>query len=44
LGASRVAHLALELPEPVRGPLVLGLGRELGLGLLLPEEAQTAEK
>jgi CRISPR-associated protein Csb2 len=44
LGASRVAHLALEVPEPLRGPLVLGLGRELGLGLLLPEEAQTAEK
>jgi CRISPR-associated protein Csb2 len=40
LGASRVAHLALEFPEPVRGPLVLGLGREFGLGLLLPEEVR----
>lgn len=33
----RLWHVALELAEPLRGPLVLGDGRFLGLGLFAPD-------
>lgn len=35
-GDERLAHVELTFPEPVHGPLVLGDGRFLGLGLFAP--------
>ncbi len=32
----RLVHVAVEFSEPIRGPLVLGSGRFLGLGLMRP--------
>ena len=38
----RLVHAAVEFAEPVRGPLVLGAGRFVGLGLMRPvDEAAT---
>lgn len=38
-----VAHAELFFPEPVRGPVLLGRGRYLGLGLFLPMEVDDGE-
>jgi CRISPR-associated protein Csb2 len=38
LAGRMLTHAVLEFAEPVRGPLVLGAGRFLGLGLCLPIE------
>jgi CRISPR-associated protein Csb2 len=35
--AGRLLHVDVTFPEPVRGPLVIGDGRFLGLGLMAPE-------
>jgi CRISPR-associated protein Csb2 len=35
-------HVTLELSHPVAGPLLLGQGAQLGLGLLAPVDASTA--
>jgi len=35
-----VAHAELLFPEPVRGPVLLGRGRYLGLGFFLPMEVE----
>lgn len=37
--ARRLLHVAVEFPELVSGPLVLGSGRFLGLGLMRPVDA-----
>jgi len=36
LAGRRLTHAVLEFPEAVQGPVVLGAGRFLGLGLCLP--------
>jgi CRISPR-associated protein Csb2 len=45
-GTSRLHHVEITFSEPISGPLVIGDGRWLGLGLLQPvrdDAEQTAE-
>ncbi len=35
----RLVHVAVEFSDPIRGPLVLGSGRFLGLGLMRPADS-----
>jgi len=39
----RLLHASIEFAEPVRGPLMLGSGRFLGLGLMRPMDATKTE-
>ena len=39
----RLVHASLEFAEPVRGPLMLGSGRFLGLGLMRPAESAAGD-
>lgn len=41
-GASRLHHLEIRLPEPVNGPVIVGDGRWLGLGLMMPVEKEAS--
>ena len=36
LNKRMLTHVIIEFPEPIRGPLILGAGRFLGMGLCLP--------
>ncbi len=40
----RLVHVAVEFPEPIRGPLVLGSGRFLGLGLMRPVDSSVTNE
>lgn len=41
-GAERLAHVELTFPQPVTGPIAIGDGRFLGLGLFAPAAARAA--
>ena len=41
--ARRLVHVVIEFPEKVSGPLILGSGRFLGLGLMRPLDASVAK-
>jgi CRISPR-associated protein Csb2 len=40
LASRHLCHVAIEFSEPVRGPILIGAGRHVGFGLLLPQEAR----
>ena len=40
LASRQLVHAVIEFPEPVAGPLILGAGRFVGLGLCLPLDVE----